>query len=143
MGSVHGSSGQCFLTTFRRLIIVGSPVRNDKSLAPYRDCLGGEVVGRGELFGRGSFDRGDLKEVAGATGRAMEPQVDFESFARSDSAMRLHEISVKSPWMFENTGGDGRRKDVAGALSAFFQPVNTRIRPRTRARGLAEEWFAL
>jgi len=31
-----------------------------------------------EFFaGRGSFDRGDLKEVAGVAGRAMEPQAVF------------------------------------------------------------------
>jgi hypothetical protein len=43
----------------------------------YRDCLGCEDRGRGVLSGRGSFDRGDLKEVAGATSRAMDPQAIF------------------------------------------------------------------
>jgi hypothetical protein len=46
----------------------------DKSLAPYRDCLGGRDTGTVIRWGRGSFDRGDLKEVAGAAVRAMEPQ---------------------------------------------------------------------
>jgi hypothetical protein len=45
-----------------------------KSLAPYRDCLGGKDTGAVICWGRGSFDRGDLKEAAGASVRAMEPQ---------------------------------------------------------------------
>jgi len=45
-----------------------------KSLAPYRDCLGGKDTGTVICWGRGSFDRGDLKEAAGAAIRAMEPQ---------------------------------------------------------------------
>jgi hypothetical protein len=49
-------------------------IRNDKSLAPYRDCLGGKDTGKVICWGRGSFDRGDLKEAAGAAVRAMEPQ---------------------------------------------------------------------
>ena len=48
-----------------------------KSLAPYRDCLGREWKGEANCSGRGSFDRGDLKEVAGAAGRAMEPPAVF------------------------------------------------------------------
>jgi hypothetical protein len=36
----------------------------DKSLAPYRDCLGWEGTGMVKRAGRGSFDGGDLKEVA-------------------------------------------------------------------------------
>jgi hypothetical protein len=44
------------------------------SLAPYRDCLGGKDTGTVICWGRGSFDRGDLKEAAGAAVRAMEPQ---------------------------------------------------------------------
>jgi len=47
---------------------------NVKSLAPYRDCLGGKDTGTVICWGRGSFDRGDLKEAAGAAVRAMEPQ---------------------------------------------------------------------
>src|SRR6516225_8486297 len=39
--------------------------------------------GAANCWDRGSFDRGDLKEVAGATGRAMEPQAVFGSFAPS------------------------------------------------------------
>lgn len=47
-----------------------NPIRNDKSLAPYRDCLGGEFRGLMRCLGRGSFDRDDLKEAAGAAVRA-------------------------------------------------------------------------
>jgi hypothetical protein len=36
-------------------------------------------------WSRGSFDRGDLKEIAGATGRAMEPQGVFDWFRHSHS----------------------------------------------------------
>jgi hypothetical protein len=50
---------------------------SEKSLAPYRDCLGREGTGTLRCPGRGSFDRGDLKEAAGAAGRAMEPQGCF------------------------------------------------------------------
>jgi hypothetical protein len=45
-------------------------IRNDKSLAPYRDCLGGEFTGMMRCLDRGSFDRDDLKEAAGAAVRA-------------------------------------------------------------------------
>ena len=48
--------------------------RDELRLAPYRVCLGGKDTGTVICWGRGSFDRGDLKEVAGATVRAMEPQ---------------------------------------------------------------------
>jgi hypothetical protein len=48
-------------------------IRNDKSLAPYRDCLGRDGARTVKCAGRGSFDRGDLKEAAGGAGRAMEP----------------------------------------------------------------------
>ena len=41
-----------------------------KSLAPYRDCLGSECTGMMRWLGRGSFDRDDLKEAAGAAVRA-------------------------------------------------------------------------
>jgi hypothetical protein len=41
-----------------------------KSLAPYRDCLGSEFTGMMRCLGRGSFDRDDLKEAAGAAVRA-------------------------------------------------------------------------
>ena len=51
--------------------------QGQKSLAPYRDCLGREGTGTLRCPGRGSFDRGDLKEAAGAAGRAMEPQGCF------------------------------------------------------------------
>src|SRR5260370_5799116 len=51
-----------------------STISNGKSLAPYRDCLGGKDTGTVICWGRGSFDRGDLKEAAGAAVRAMEPQ---------------------------------------------------------------------
>jgi hypothetical protein len=42
------------------------PIRitHDKSLAPYRECRGGKVSPGKENSGRGTFDRGDLKEVA-------------------------------------------------------------------------------
>ena len=50
------------------------PISPAKSLAPYRDCLGGKDTGTVICWGRGSFDRGDLKEAAGAAIRAMEPQ---------------------------------------------------------------------
>jgi len=53
------------------------PFRNGKSLAPYRDCLGWEGTGMVKRAGRGSFDRGDLKEAGGGAGRAMEPLVCF------------------------------------------------------------------
>ena len=43
----------------------------DKSLASYRDYLGGKDTGTAICSGRGSFDRGDLKEVALSAG-AME-----------------------------------------------------------------------
>jgi hypothetical protein len=55
-------------------------ISTDKSLAPYRDCLGSKRTGEENCSGRGSFDRGDLKEVAGAAGRAMEPQAVFSGF---------------------------------------------------------------
>ena len=42
-------------------------IRPHKSLAPYRDCLGNSRAG-GTNSSRGSFDRGDLKEVGGAGG---------------------------------------------------------------------------
>jgi hypothetical protein len=45
-----------------------------KSLAPYRDCLGHECIGVVICPSRGRFDRGGLKEAAGAAVRAMEPQ---------------------------------------------------------------------
>jgi len=51
-----------------------APATSFKSLAPYRDCLGGKDTGTVICWGRGSFDRGDLKEAAGAAIRAMEPQ---------------------------------------------------------------------
>src|SRR5258708_20181581 len=52
----------------------GSRIGPRKSLAPYRDCLGGKDTGTVICWGRGSFDRGDLKEAAGAAVRALEPQ---------------------------------------------------------------------
>jgi hypothetical protein len=50
---------------------VATEIRTRKSLASYRDCLGGEDMGAVICSGRGSFDRGDLKEVALSAG-AME-----------------------------------------------------------------------
>jgi len=46
-----------------------------KSLAPYRECRGWRSLAErnGTRFGRGTFDRDDLKEAAGAAVRAMEP----------------------------------------------------------------------
>jgi hypothetical protein len=57
-----------------------SAVSPGKSLAPYRDCLGREGPGMVRGAGRGSFDRGDLKEAAGGASRAMEPRVCFWGF---------------------------------------------------------------
>ena len=54
-----------------------------KSLAPYRDCRGGECAGTMIIPVRGSFDRGDLKEAAGGAGRAMEPQARFRNAAKA------------------------------------------------------------
>ena len=51
--------------------------RNDKSLAPYRDCLGRDRLAKTWCAGRGSFDRDDLKEAASAAVRAMEPLAWF------------------------------------------------------------------
>ena len=42
-------------------------IRNGKSLAPYRECRGGNAPKTERGSGRGTFDRGDLKEVAGST----------------------------------------------------------------------------
>jgi hypothetical protein len=56
------------------------PIPPAKSLAPYRDCLGREGTGTLRRPGRGSFDRGDLKEAAGGAGRAMEPLACFWFF---------------------------------------------------------------
>jgi hypothetical protein len=49
----------------------------EKSLAPYRDCLGRYSCGKTGHAGRGSFDRDDLKEAAGVAVRAMEPLALF------------------------------------------------------------------
>jgi hypothetical protein len=43
----------------------GRPITPHKSLAPYRECRGGKSRAKTEQgSGRGTFDRGDLKEVA-------------------------------------------------------------------------------
>ncbi len=62
------------LLSSRRAFEKVDRIRADKSLAPYRDCLGGKGTGTVIGSGRGSFDRGDLKEVGGAAVRAMEQQ---------------------------------------------------------------------
>jgi hypothetical protein len=74
-----------------------------KSLAPYRDCLGREGTGTLRCPGRGSFDRGDLKEAAGGAGRAMEPLACFWFFdagyvggyVRRDAGKAALELSEK------------------------------------------------
>jgi hypothetical protein len=48
-------------------------VSTHKSLAPYRECRGENPRRAEENSGRGTFDRGDLKEAVGGAGRAMEP----------------------------------------------------------------------
>jgi hypothetical protein len=80
-------------------------IRNDKSLAPYRDCLGYKCRGEANCSGRGSFDRGDLKEVAVATGRAMEPQGlgtaicgDVIAADTAEIAFDRHEFCLKRVW---------------------------------------------
>ena len=57
-----------------------SVVAGHMSLAPYRGCLGPQYSGKGEESTvRGSFDRGDLKEAAGAAS-PMEPRGAFLGF---------------------------------------------------------------
>lgn len=59
--------------------------RNEKSLAPYRECRGRQLLAeRNKGSGRGTFDRGDLKEAAGAAGRAMEPLACSWGFGTDD-----------------------------------------------------------
>jgi hypothetical protein len=43
------------------------PISPRKSLAPYRECLGGNPRRTEQGWGRGTFDRGDLKEAADST----------------------------------------------------------------------------
>ena len=63
----------CRLSTETTWLVVGSSAKchgritNDKSLAPYRECRGPRSSHNGRIFGRGTFDRGDLKEVADST----------------------------------------------------------------------------
>ncbi len=71
-GGLWSSRGNCWLhelliTQFnltgcrQTTEVVGRGIRNDKSLAPYRDCLGREGPRTVSGANRGSFDRGDLK----------------------------------------------------------------------------------
>jgi hypothetical protein len=45
----------------------GRPITPHKSLAPYRECRRRKSWHNGRNSGRGTFDRGDLKEVADST----------------------------------------------------------------------------
>ena len=67
MPRIAGSRG--FLRgQWRGRITLPSLIRTEKSLAPYRECRGGNLAQNTEQgSGRGTFDRGDLKEVADST----------------------------------------------------------------------------
>jgi hypothetical protein len=78
VGGVEGGLdfSLCASAGFGQNIVFGGAeaVPRQKSLAPYRDCLGGKCPGATICRGRSSFDRGDLKEAAGGAVRDMEPQ---------------------------------------------------------------------
>jgi hypothetical protein len=105
-----------------------------KSLAPYRDCLGSERAVNANCSGRGSFDRGDLKEVGGAAGRAMEPQAVFESFetscSRAAAARNSGEIDFDVP-EFGGSRVPGRSESCEEGASIAHEHTNTPAREST------------
>ena len=83
------------------------------SLASYRDCLGSKCRGEASCSYRGSFDRGDLKEVAGAAVRAMEPEAVFGQLRYSDFG-DVTAAGTSEDWL----GSDGISAEAsAGAVS--------------------------
>jgi hypothetical protein len=87
-----------------------------------------------EHSGRGTFDRGDLKEAAGAVGRAMEPLA---------CSLILRRGAARGPCpgevafgVFEKvrSAGYDRYGRVAAASKGCSLRAETRIRPRTMAR---------
>ena len=84
MGCSRAGDSACTSSTARNRARSGNACH--KSLAPYRECRGSKTLAeRNKSSGRGTFDRDDLKEAAGAAVRASvlwsRGLVDFGSWA--------------------------------------------------------------